>query len=280
MTGARQANDISFNCQGLGRVEAALCRHQVSLPGPPNTEILMTGNSSLFLDSLRFLQAFQFSVIIMPKARKRKNPIVDVVPANTSSASTAAQSCRTTIRRYHVLLKQQRNLENSNDPSRTLALAEIKRELEKLGGLERYQELSSLGQREERGGGSEKVLISWMKDLDFHTLHKGKGKLRCVCTFREMYEVLICHRLLEVGALKPDNYKSCSTWIDWTPIDLHSRHPQIQEQDFLKMSLKEHRQKWNAISLSLVLNFVPVPNDRGMRVTPCHLSRIWDIIVD
>ncbi len=74
---------------------------------------------------------------------------------------------------------------------------------------------------------------------------------------------LICPRLLEVGALKPDNYKSCSSWIDWTPIDLHSRHPQIQEQDFLKMDLKEHRQKWNAISLSLVLNFVAVPNDRG-----------------
>lgn len=29
------------------------------------------------------------------------------------------------------------------------------------------------------------------------------------------------------------------------------------------MDLKEHRQKWDAISLSLVLNFVPVPNDRG-----------------
>ncbi|KJA27479.1 hypothetical protein HYPSUDRAFT_35376 [Hypholoma sublateritium FD-334 SS-4] len=190
----------------------------------------------------------------MPKTRKRKNPIVDVAPANTSSASTAAQSCRTTIRRYHVLLKQQRNLENSNDPSRTLALAEIKQELENIGGLERYQELSSLGQREERGGGSEKVLISWMKDLEIHALYKGKRKLR----------------LLEVGALKPDNYKSCSTWIDCTPIDLHSRHPQIQEQDFLTMDLKEHDQKWNAISLSLVLNFVPVPNDRGRMLRLAH----------
>lgn len=120
----------------------------------------------------------------MPKARKRKNPVVDVSPANIPSASTAAQSCRTTIRRYHVLLKQQRNLENSNDPDRTLALEEIKRELKNLGGLERYQELSSLGQREERGGGSEKVLISWMKDLNIHITYKGKGKLRCVCTSR------------------------------------------------------------------------------------------------
>jgi len=73
-----------------------------------------------------------------------------------------------------------------------------------------------------------------------------------------------------VGALKPDNYKSCNTWIDWTPIDLHSRHPQIQEQDFLKMDLKEHKQKWNTITLSLVLNFVPVPNDRGRMLRLAH----------
>lgn len=47
------------------------------------------------------------------------------------------------------------------------------------------------------------------------------------------------------------------------PIDLHSRHPGITEQDFLLLDQKENHQKWDAISLSLVLNFVPVPSDRG-----------------
>lgn len=70
-------------------------------------------------------------------------------------------------------------------------------------------------------------------------------------------------RLLEVGALKPDNYHSCSAWITTTPIDLHSRHPEIQEQDFLKLGLDANRGQWDLISLSLVLNFVPNATDRG-----------------
>jgi 25S rRNA (adenine2142-N1)-methyltransferase len=73
--------------------------------------------------------------------------------------------------------------------------------------------------------------------------------------------------LLEVGALKPDNYHTCSSWIEWTPIDLHSRHPHIVEQDFLLMDADQHASKWGAISLSLVLNFVPLPLDRGEHIT-------------
>ncbi|KAF9475069.1 nucleolus protein [Pholiota conissans] len=183
----------------------------------------------------------------MAKARRRKNSIVTAPPASTSSASVAAQSCRKTIRKYHVLLKKRRQLESQTAHGQVLGLEEIDEQLAALGGLEKYQELSSLGQREERGGGSEKIFIAWMRELDVHRTQEGKEKLR----------------LLEVGALKPDNYKSCLSWIDCMPIDLHSRHPQIVEQDFLNLDINEHKQRWNAISLSLVLNFVPLPNDRA-----------------
>jgi 25S rRNA (adenine2142-N1)-methyltransferase len=47
------------------------------------------------------------------------------------------------------------------------------------------------------------------------------------------------------------------------PMDLRSRHPSIAEQDFLLMDQDEHKDKWDVISLSLVLNFVPEPKDRG-----------------
>ncbi len=75
-------------------------------------------------------------------------------------------------------------------------------------------------------------------------------------------------RLLEVGALKHDNYASCSSWIECQPIDLRSRHPAIKEQDFLRMldgpeDEASHRESWDAISLSLVVNFVPDAGDRG-----------------
>jgi 25S rRNA (adenine2142-N1)-methyltransferase len=51
--------------------------------------------------------------------------------------------------------------------------------------------------------------------------------------------------------------------MDVTAIDLRSRHPSILEQDFLLMDLSEHRETWDVVSLSLVLNFVPAGKDRG-----------------
>lgn len=75
-------------------------------------------------------------------------------------------------------------------------------------------------------------------------------------------------RLLDVGAVKPDNYHSCASWIDVMPIDLHSRHPSILEQDFLCMDLERHCEAWDIISLSLVLNFVPDGKDRGTLPLP------------
>lgn len=76
----------------------------------------------------------------------------------------------------------------------------------------------------------------------------------------------VAYRVLEVGALKPDNYASCSSWMDVTPIDLHSRHPDILEQNFLQLDEEENKEKWDLISLSLVVNFVPEPKDRGILV--------------
>ena len=79
-------------------------------------------------------------------------------------------------------------------------------------------------------------------------------------------------RVLEVGALKPDNYSSCEAWMDVTPIDLHSRHPAIMEQDFLKLNEDINCEQWDLISLSLVVNFVPDLKDRGMA---CHLLIVY-----
>jgi hypothetical protein len=58
--------------------------------------------------------------------------------------------------------------------------------------------------------------------------------------------------------------------MDVTAIDLHSRRPSILELDFLLMdpaSQPEHREAWDVVSLSLVLNFVPDGKDRGTRET-------------
>jgi len=70
--------------------------------------------------------------------------------------------------------------------------------------------------------------------------------------------------------VRPDNYGDCASWIDVMAIDLHSRHPSILEQDFLLMDASQHREAWDIISLSLVLNFVPEGEDRGRMLVQAH----------
>lgn len=78
-------------------------------------------------------------------------------------------------------------------------------------------------------------------------------------------------RLLELGALTPGNYSSCSSWIDNHPVDLHSRHPDILEQDFFHRPLPtDDGERFDIISCSLVLNFVPEPKDRGRMLNLCR----------
>ncbi|EMD38644.1 hypothetical protein CERSUDRAFT_73096 [Gelatoporia subvermispora B] len=203
----------------------------------------------------------------MPKVlkRKRKTPVTSEVSngqaAGPSGASSKPQSTRTVIRRFHVLIKRQAQLTSIlRKKGGSLSfidvqteLVDVEREIEELGGLQAYQKMSSIGQGNDRGGGSEKVLIEWLKGLE---MHKNREAARL--------------RLLEVGALKPDNYSSCSAWIDVTPIDLHSRHPSIMEQDLLLMDEDQHRGKWDIISLSLVMNFVPDAKDRGRMLRLAH----------
>lgn len=216
----------------------------------------------------------------MPKARKNKRKIPVTVagpsdrPALPSGSSSRPQATRTIIRRFHVLIKRQTQLQNViQTRSRNAAAAQteldtVEREIEELGGLEVYQRMSSIGQSSDRGGGSESIFIAWLRELDVPSTMKEKNAqlrqalllgVRC----SRIADLLSSHRLLEVGALKPDNYASCVAWVDVTAIDLHSRHPSIQEQNFLLMDPAEHRESWDAISLSLVLNFVPDAKDRG-----------------
>ncbi|TFY65464.1 hypothetical protein EVG20_g5581 [Dentipellis fragilis] len=190
----------------------------------------------------------------MARATKRKVPVTSSSKQPSASGSSNPHSSRTLIRRFHVLLKRQTQLRKEpTNASNKQTLAAVDKEIEELGGLSAYQRMSTIGQGSDRGGGSEKILVEWLKDLGWDDV-KGRSK----------------HRLLEVGALKPDNYSSCSSWLDVQPIDLHSQHPSILEQDFLLMDAMHHQGKWDLISLSLVVNFVPDANDRGRMLQLAH----------
>ena len=74
-------------------------------------------------------------------------------------------------------MKKQGQLRNTSSANAE-ALGEIEREIEELGGLAAYQRMSSIGQGNDRGGGSEKVLMQWLIDMGLRKREEAKGKMR------------------------------------------------------------------------------------------------------
>ena len=111
----------------------------------------------------------------MPKTRKKKIPVTNADNFKATSSSNP-RSSRTTIRRFHVLLKKQRQLKHAPSTN-AQELEDVEREIEEMGGLVAYQRMSSIGQGNDRGGGSEKVLIQWLINLGLQK-REGKGKLK------------------------------------------------------------------------------------------------------
>lgn len=124
-------------------------------------------------------------------------------------------------------------------------LGKIDSEIKKRGGLETYQTASTLGQDGKRGGDSSKILVKWIKELG---------------------NEINTDTALEIGCLSSKNEISTSKiFKSITRIDLHSQEPNIiEEQDFLKRPLPQiDEEKFDCISCSLVVNFVPSAEQRG-----------------
>lgn len=189
----------------------------------------------------------------------KKSPITGKKNARKSTGLKAA-STRSIINKYHQLNKRKLQLqglkkqmkkaeEQGKKAEIVTEMAQIDAEMEKLGGLEVYQKASLKGQDQTRGGDSSHVLLKWLKN-EGNELALEEGQDR---------------KLLEVGCLSVSNAVSKSTEFDTIDrIDLRSNDPLIKAQDFLKRPLpKSEQDKYHVISLSLVLNFVPVTADRG-----------------
>ena len=126
--------------------------------------------------SVRTLEATRkqrdhLNTITMGRSKKRRVPVTARAHKSTPKSFTT----RSTIRQFHVLLKRRAQLETR---PRTVEISkeleEIDQEMDSLGGLEQYQAMSVVGQSKERGGGSHKVLISWLRE--FHSPAGGGNK--------------------------------------------------------------------------------------------------------
>lgn len=125
-----------------------------------------------------------------------------------------------------------------------------------------------LGQSAERGGDSGQVLRGWVEKSFGSTVGKEKEVEN---GGSEVIESAKKIRMLEVGALKVDNSCSRSPRFDVERIDLHSQHPRIQTQDFMQRPLPSTTdEKFDIVSLSLVLNYVATSNERGEMLRRVH----------
>ncbi|KAL2107565.1 hypothetical protein VUR80DRAFT_5044 [Thermomyces stellatus] len=164
----------------------------------------------------------------------------------STKASISRKAARTLINKHHTLEKRRQQALRSGDEASAAAAAA---ELAALGGLDRYQQASLLGQSKLRGGDSSTVLLEWLAPF-LSSREKEPGAARI--------------RMLEVGALSTDNACSTSGHFDNVRIDLNSQEPGILKQDFMERPLPEGpAERFDIISLSLVLNFVPDPAARG-----------------
>ncbi|KAI9147929.1 25S rRNA adenine-N(1) methyltransferase [Paramyrothecium foliicola] len=163
-------------------------------------------------------------------------------PMAKSARTMSRKASRTLINNHHQLEKKRKQAIARNDQ---VAEAAISQELAKLGGLDHYQQASLQGQSIDRGGDTSKILLEWLP----------------LTVLKQLEHPL---RMLEVGALSTRNACSTSGVFDMVHIDLNSQEPGIQQQDFMERPIPtKDLEKFDMISLSLVLNFVPDAIGRG-----------------
>ncbi|KAH0426860.1 nucleolus protein [Colletotrichum kahawae] len=176
-------------------------------------------------------------------------------PTLKKAKSISRKETRTLINTHHTLQKKRLQALARNDEKEAAVLAA---KISALGGLKEYQQASLQGQRTDRGGDSSKVLLDWLRSANLPVAKvmapatSGHGSER-----RRL-------RMLEVGALSVGNACSKSGVFEMELIDLHSQQPGILQQDFMERPLpKDDSDRFDIISLSLVLNYVPDHSLRG-----------------
>jgi 25S rRNA (adenine2142-N1)-methyltransferase len=194
-----------------------------------------------------------YSIKMAPKSRSKRPSLLSKGRPPTVKPKQAALSSKATrnlIRSHHQLLKARAQAEKAGD---TAKVSSIDAQIQANGGLDSYQIASKLGQSMDRGGDSSKLLVDWIKPQ----LDQWKPQMPKL-------------RVLEVGALSTKNACSRTPCLDVTRIDLNSQEPGILKQDFMERPLpSSDDERFNIISLSLVLNYVPDATGRGDMLKHC-----------
>ena len=188
-----------------------------------------------------------------PHLLSHGRPAIAKPPSSLSSNAT-----RSIIRKHHTLQKKLAAARSRQD---TRLVEALSAQLADHGGLAKYQAASIQGQKSERGGDTSSVLVAWMTDMSLE-ISFGSNFM----SIRDAKPPRL--KLLEVGALSVDNACSRCGLFDVERIDIHSQQPGIIEQDFMQRpvpsaDLVSEEERFDIVSLSLVVNYVGDPAARG-----------------
>lgn len=165
-------------------------------------------------------------------------------PKSNPSSSISSKATRSLIRSHHQLQKSHAQALAQGNQQLAENLAS---QIAAQGGLQSYQLASKTGQSAQRGGDSSSVLVGWLEPV-FSALKESGGLLK----------------VLEIGALSAKNAISKAPNCEVTRIDLHAQEKGILQQDFMERPLPATElERFDIVSLSLVLNYVPDVGGRG-----------------
>lgn len=168
------------------------------------------------------------------KKKPHKAPLIIPVIPKVKTADTRRElinGFHNTVKKAEIVAEQEPN-----------KIEEVHQELQQLGGLQRYQEASLLGQN----SGYRYNTAKWVvKQLKTYNVRPPAGERRRLT-------------LLDVGSLC-NNYVDVP-WLDVLAIDLNPCHPSVQKMDFFELDIAR---LFDIVVLSLVVNFVGTPAKRG-----------------
>ncbi|KIX96911.1 uncharacterized protein Z520_07631 [Fonsecaea multimorphosa CBS 102226] len=220
--------------------------------------------------------------------------------APPSSSSLSSKHTRALINTHHLLQKRLAHARSTTDVD---AVREIEAQIAAQGGLKSYQLASRKGQSAERGGDSSRVLVRWLEGeigARKAAMHRRRGSLvqdhdddddgggdeqATAGTMKPASTPGVLRtpiRILEIGALSTQNALNVPAVTRVRRIDLRSSEEGIEEVDFMHLPLpsgdveppeggkgkpgqgeRGSEGYYDVLSLSLVLNYVPDPRQRG-----------------
>lgn len=189
------------------------------------------------------------------RPRGRRGGVKNPNKAKSSAATDATKSIKgkevaaptphsLLIAAFHTIEKK---LAQTTDKAERKKLLDEK---EMLGGLKAYQDASLLGADKRKGGESGKWITQGLK----------------VVLGEERRDI----KLLDVGSLSGTAFDKYP-WIKATSIDINPRGDKVQQIDFFDLPIPaSEEERFDVVSLSLVVNFIGDIQDRGRILVHAH----------